>query len=97
MLVVGVNLLLSEQFFVHVLNVGNVDRFETLSVSFLPLFGHSFQGYLAGRLRQEVQKASIVGWSFTKLGRRYQVAEPARLFKDFGWTWGEVGNPRLPT
>ena len=55
------NRLLSEEFFVQLLNVGNVDRFELLYVSFLPLFGHSFQGYLVGRLRQEVQKTSIVG------------------------------------
>ena len=59
---VGVNRLLSEQFFVHVSNVGNVDRFEMLYVSFLPLFGHSLQGYLAGRLSREVPKAFIVGW-----------------------------------
>ena len=61
-LVVGVNRLLSEQFVVHVLSVGNMDRFEMLYVSFLPLFGHSLQGYLAGRLSREVPKAFIVGW-----------------------------------
>ena len=58
----------SEQLYVHVSDVGNVDRPVTLSMSFLPLFGYIFKGPLAGRLRQEVQKPSIFGWSSKSLG-----------------------------
>ena len=83
----------SEQFNVHVFaNVGNSDRFETLfqDLFYLGLAILSKAPWKVGGGRK-FKELSIFGWSFKKPGRRYQVQEPARLFKDFGGTRGEVG------
>ena len=38
-----------------------------------------------------MKELSIFGCSFKKAGRRYQLPESARLFKDFGGTrWSEI-------
>ncbi len=63
---------------------------------FLFWFGHSSKAPWKVGGGRKFKELSIFGWSYKKPGRRCQVEEPARLFKDFGGTRGEVGNPRPP-